>query len=191
MGIHRPTSHLIHQHSPRECGSPIPSSEDCEGDAHYPQGCMGWTLPALQEMGNTKNPHCCNQEQAGEVQVPVECLCERYHPRKRKKKQGKEVFKLPPSLDQSPLTPTWRDRYNIPWVFKGVVAPPLTAAPSPTWTAVAEPLADMAQLSAGMLPLGRGHTPGPKEQTPLLLWMKNKQRLEKEKRPQNLPPMQW
>ena len=69
-------------------------------------------------------------------------------------------------MDQSPLIPTWRDRQNMPWVFKGVVAPLLTAAPSPTWTAVAEPLADMAQLSAGMLPLGRGHTPDPKEPVP-------------------------
>ena len=64
------------------------------------------------------------------------------------------------------MTPTWRDRQNMPWVFKGIVVPPSTAAPSPTWTAVAEPLADMAQLSAGMLPLGRGHTPSPKELTP-------------------------
>ena len=54
----------------------------------------------------------------------------------------------------------------MPWVFKGVVPPPPTAAPSPNWTAVAEPLADMAQLSVGMLPLGRGYTLGPKEPTP-------------------------
>ena len=83
-----------------------------------------------------------------------------------RRNRGKKYSSYPPSMDPSPLTPTWRDRQNMPWVFKGVVAPPPTAAPSPTWTAVAEPLADMAQLSAGMLPLGRGHTPGPKELTP-------------------------
>ena len=83
-----------------------------------------------------------------------------------RRNRGKKYSSYPPSVDQSPLTPTWRDRHNMPWVFKGVVPPPPTAAPSPTWTAVAEPLADMAQLSAGMLPLGRGYTPGPKEPTP-------------------------
>ena len=83
-----------------------------------------------------------------------------------RRNRGKKYSSYPPSMDQSPLTPTWRDRQNMPWVFKGVVAPPPTAAPSPTWTAVAEPLADMAQLSAGMLPLGTGHTPAPKELSP-------------------------
>ena len=85
---------------------------------------------------------------------------------RRRRNRRKKYSSYPHSVDQSPLTPTWRDRQNMPWVFKGVVAPPPTAAPSPTWTAVVEPLADMAQLSAGMLPLGRAHTSGPKELTP-------------------------
>ena len=83
-----------------------------------------------------------------------------------RRNRGKKYSSYPPSMDQSPLTPTWRDRYNMPWVFKGVVPSPPTAPLSPTWTAVAEPLADTAQLSVGMLPLGKGHSPGPEEPTP-------------------------
>ena len=83
-----------------------------------------------------------------------------------RRNRGKKYSSYPPSIDQNTLTPTWRDRHNMPWVFKGIVPPPPTAPPSPTWTAVAEPLVNMAQLSVGMLPLGRGPIPGPKEPTP-------------------------
>ena len=73
-------------------------------------------------------------------------------------KEGKDRKReQPPAqrshVDHNRMLQNWRQKSNMPWMFKAILDPPAHVAPTPTWSPVAAPLSSMAQLSAGMLPL--------------------------------------
>ena len=81
-------------------------------------------------------------------------------------RERRYISHIPP-VEQHPLPPPRKERQHLPWFFKGAVPPPPATIPAPAWSGIGQqlelykPLADMAQLSAGLLPLGRRPTPGP------------------------------
>ena len=76
--------------------------------------------------------------------------------------QGRKISTPRPNLHHNRMVEKSRERKNLPWLFREVMAPSASFAPAPTWSPVAGPLASMAQLSHGMLPLsspGKSTTP--------------------------------
>ena len=76
--------------------------------------------------------------------------------------QGRRISTPRPNPHHNKIVEKSRERRNLPWLFREVIAPPVSLAPVPTWSPVAGPLSSMAQLSHGMLPLyspGKSTTP--------------------------------